>query len=81
VSSASFAVNGSWFASFWVLLQFGPSLSSRNSRGESIANKFIVLLSSSRRNPAADHVSELLVISARVPISAWPFSISQELVQ
>src|SRR6266571_5963885 len=37
-SFASFAVNG-----FWVLPQFKPSLSSRNSFSESIANQFIVL--------------------------------------
>jgi hypothetical protein len=49
-----------------VLLQFEPSLSSRTSLSESIANKFLVLLSSSRRNSAAQHVSELLVISARM---------------
>src|SRR5260221_318702 len=36
-------------ASFLDLLQFQPSLSSRNSRSEAIANKFIVLLSWSVR--------------------------------
>jgi hypothetical protein len=49
-------------ASFWVLLQFEPSLSSRNSFSESIANKFIVLLSWNVGIWAADHLSELLVI-------------------
>jgi hypothetical protein len=50
------------------LLQFGPSLSSRNYNSESIANKFIVLLSSERKNLAADQLSELLVIAAQTPI-------------
>jgi hypothetical protein len=54
---ASFAVNG-----FLVLLQFEPSLSSRNSVSEAIANKFIVLLSGSVRirkhttRPSADNL-------------------------
>jgi hypothetical protein len=65
---ASFAVKGSWFASLWVLLHFQPSLSSRISFGESIANKFIVLLSSSRRNPAAHNPPELLFFSPQMPI-------------
>jgi hypothetical protein len=61
---------------FLILLQFEPSISSRNFFGESIANKFIVLLSWSVGIRAADQLSELLLISALTPISRPAISVS-----